>query len=422
MKKFLIIYPNWLPSNAVGVQRSRLIIDFIDKFGWEPILLTVKSKYLEEEKSFDLIKLEKSGIKIHYVDALPVNKKYRLFGDISLRAFPFLLIKSIKILKENNINIIWIPIPPFYTSLIGRIIKILYPNVKYGIDYIDPWVHDFPGKNRRFSRAWFSHYLSHIFEPIAVKKASFISGVSENYYKSVIIRNKSLSYIEHVAMPYGFNINDYTFKTTNTTLVWNYDSRVNYPYLYAGAFLPKSRYYFEILFKCLSHLKKSKSLKEGTHFYFLGTGSVVEDSITNLALKYGIEELITEITYRISYLEILNHLSNCYGVLVIGSVEQHYTASKIFQSILSKKPIFSVFHKASSVVKILKETNTADYLVEFDPLESHSKFEMDCLSVFENFMVGKNSWTPNFKALEIYSAENSASSLAKIFNKVSHTN
>ena len=51
--------------------------------------------------------------------------------------------------------------------------------------------------------------------------------------------------------------------------------------------------------------------------------------------------------------------------MVIGSTEVHYTASKTFQAILSKRPVFSIFHELSSANSILKEVKADTYSVEY---------------------------------------------------------
>ena len=76
MKKRLIIYPNWLPSNSVGVQRVRLITNFINDFGWEVYLLTVNPDYIEEEKCTDLLLLQSKYLNVELVNALSVFNKF----------------------------------------------------------------------------------------------------------------------------------------------------------------------------------------------------------------------------------------------------------------------------------------------------------------------------------------------------------
>ncbi len=77
-----------------------------------------------------------------------------------------------------------------------------------------------------FFRHWFSTNVARFLEPIAVKKASLITGVAESYYKGVMERNPLLLHQAVVgAMPYGgektdheklsgLNIQPWLFKLT----------------------------------------------------------------------------------------------------------------------------------------------------------------------------------------------------------------
>ncbi|WP_187260565.1 glycosyltransferase family protein [Pontibacter beigongshangensis] len=413
MKKLLIIYPNWVPSNAVGVQRVRLITNYLHQFGWEPTILTVNSKFYEEETSSDLIKIANPNIKVEYVDAKK-SSKIRLYGDIALRAFGNLKRKAIEIVKEQNIDFIWTPIPPFYTALIARSVHDA-TGVPYAIDYIDPWVHEFPGSNNLFSRAKLATLVANILEPIAVKKVSVFTGVSEAYFLPVLKRNPKLKDVAFCGMPYGFDSNDYKVKPDNTELMWDGRDEV-IPFVYAGAFLPNAHYFLNTLFEIISELRKSGELDNRIRFYFVGTSYTSLKSIQDYANENGIEDIVTENRERISYLEVLNNLSCAAGVLAIGSTEPHYTASKIFQSVLSSKPVFAVFHHLSTVVKILKDTNADQYLVKYIDSESKEQLRKKMKNSFISFINTSKGWHPRFEALDQYSAKNSAKALASVLN------
>lgn len=181
MKKLLIIYPNWIPSNAVGVQRVRLIVNFLEDFGWVPIIITVSSEYYEEEISWDLKNLVRLGLKVEYVKAEKQRKLFRIYGDIALRAFFNLRKRATEIVKSEKIDYIWAPIPPFYTALIANQVH-KATGVPYGIDYIDPWVHEFPGSEKIFSRAKLASKLARFLEPFAVKEASFFRSIRSLFF------------------------------------------------------------------------------------------------------------------------------------------------------------------------------------------------------------------------------------------------
>jgi hypothetical protein len=86
MKKILIIYPHFPPSNLAGVHRPRLFAQHLKSFGWEPVILTVHEKFYEEELDWNLHKLLTSEIRIEKVNAFKITKP-RLIGDIGLRGF-----------------------------------------------------------------------------------------------------------------------------------------------------------------------------------------------------------------------------------------------------------------------------------------------------------------------------------------------
>jgi hypothetical protein len=66
-----------------------------------------------------------------------------------------------------------------------------------------------------------------------------------------------------------------------------------------------------------------------------------------------VADLVREVPQRIPYLEALGVLSRSNGLLLLGSDEPHYTASKIYPALMSGRPFVSVFHRASSAHAIL---------------------------------------------------------------------
>ena len=121
MKKVLIIYPHWHPANLAGVHRPRLIGNFLKSFGWTPRILTVQKEYFEETPDHDFKRTFSSDFEVTRVKALK-NGKPRIIGDIGLRAFYQLYKKAREIIETEKIDFIWLPIPSFYNSLLGRLL------------------------------------------------------------------------------------------------------------------------------------------------------------------------------------------------------------------------------------------------------------------------------------------------------------
>jgi len=420
LKNILILYPHFPPSNLAGVHRARLFAQHLPSFGWKPIVLTVHEKYYEEALDHGLEKLLPPGLRIEKTSAFSIGS-FRLIGDIGLRAFFQLYQKAKQLIQSEKIDFLYIPIPSFYCALLGRWLH-HSTKVKYGIDYIDPWVHRFPGSDKIFSRHWFSTRLAVWLEPVAVKHASLITGVAEGYYKGVKERNPHLlTRAVFGAMPYGGEERDHLivnnigvesclFKKKKDTI----------RFVYAGAMLPKAYAPLEQIFKAIQH---NAEIFRNIEFHFIGTGKGSDDpasfNIKPLAEKYNLwHNIIFEYPQRIPYLDVLVHLNNADGIFILGSTEPHYTPSKTYQAILSNKPVLAVLHQESTAVRVLKESG-AGIVLEFDGNEGLQKIENDfpaSMEDFKSFIKTYNKNTIRKELFDQYSAKNITQTLASLLN------
>lgn len=413
MKNLLIIYPHWPPSNLAGVHRARLISNYLSEFGWQAHVLTVSEEFYEEAHDAEIVKTVNPKTQVYKVAAKSIRNTNRYVGDIGLRAFRNLEQKAIEIINEKSIDFLWAPIPSFYNAVIARRVH-NSTGIPYGIDYIDPWVDSFVGQEKIFSKAWLSNRLAHVLEPYSVKKASLISGVSEAYYQSVLKRNFSDAKIKHIGMPYGFDPHDHDIKIKDVSIPWHRNIEA---YVYAGAFLPASHTFLDVLFDYIQKEKVEGNWPVNRRLYFIGTGRYPGKQILEYAKEHDIQEIVFELHDRRPFLEVLNLLSQSSGVMVIGSTEKHYTASKIFQSLLSKQPVFSIFHAESSVVKILSDCQAKDYLVQYEEnIGEH--FRADLFQKASSFFQKEKEWNPNLSALDKYSAKESARLLVEKLNEI----
>lgn len=418
MKKILIITPHYPPSNLAAVHRSRLFAQHLPAFGWEPIILTVHEQYYEEKLDWNLHQLLPEKQRIEKVAAFPV-KRPRLVGDIGLRAFVQLYRRARYIIEAEKIDFLYIPIPSFYVALLGRWLH-QSTGVRYGIDYIDPWVHRFPGTERKFSRHWWSTKIARILEPIAVKKASLITGVAEGYYRGVLERNPALAKTAVFgAMPYGGEISDHERLKQLDLAPYLFEKKPSkFQLVYAGAMLPKAYAPLEAIFKAIS---ADGVLFKDLEVHFIGTGSKVNDpesyNIRPLAERYGLwQKSIFEYPARIPYLDVLVHLSAADGVFILGSTEPHYTPSKTYQAVLSKKPVLAVLHQNSTGCQVLDKSN-AGIVLSFNGSEDLRGIESQFADTFRSYIALTTHFDPgtvDFKAFDQYSAYNVTRDLVKL--------
>ena len=424
MRKLLIITPHYPPSNLAAVHRSRLFAQHLPSFGWKPIILTVHEKYYEESLDWDLFNLIPDNQRIVKSPAFNITKP-RLIGDIGLRGFFQLRRRALELVKTEKIDFVYIPVPSFYMALIG---PYLYKKtgVKYGIDYIDPWVHHFPGSEKLFSRHWFSTQLAKFLEPIAVKHASLITGVSEGYYTPVLERNPHLKkQAITAAMPYGGEESDHVFIKQSGTCIqpgtrdegqWTGEQPTDvlfplkkdnvFRFVYAGAMLPKAYKPLEEIFKALHSLQllQPNQPLQPFQLHFIGTLGTIKP----LAEKYGLwQSSVFEYPDRIAYLDVLKNLDAADGIFILGSTEPHYTPSKVYQGVLSQKPILAVLHKRSTAVNVLNESG-AGYCVLMDGEHDLDTLGARFIQQLNEYLKWSKTFDPNSvnkEAFEQYSAK-----------------
>jgi hypothetical protein len=422
LKKILIITPHFPPSNLAAVHRSRLFAQHLPAYNWEPIILTVDEMFYEEKLDWDLHKLLPKRLRIEKVNAFKITTP-RVIGDIGLRAF-FQLYKKAKHLIENEqIDFLYILIPSFYVALLGRLLH-FRTRIKYGIDYIDPWVHIFPGSNKLFSRHWFSSKIAIFLEPIAIQKAVLITGVAEGYYQGVIDRNPHLlKQALFQAMPYGGEYEDHIKLKSLNLNPYLFQKKENiFQLIYAGAMLPKAYNLIDQIFMSIS---ANKEIFQNVEFHFIGTGKSPNDkngfNIKPLAEKYGLwQTYIFEYPLRIPYLDVLIHLNNADAIFILGSIEPHYTPSKVFQGVLSGKPIFAVLHKKSTACSVIKGSNAGlvlDFNGENEVMNICKKFSISFQDFFL-FVKGFDSFKVNKSGFQEYNAYEVTRLLADKLNEL----
>jgi hypothetical protein len=422
MRTVLIISPHFPPSNLVGAHRARLFAMHLPDFGWEPVILTVDPRYYEERPDHHLSRLVPDGVRIEKAGAFPVTRP-RLIGDIGLRGLFQLYRKAKKLIRENKIDFLLVTIPSFYPALLGRWLH-ASTGVAYGIDYQDPWVHRFPGSDRLFSRHWFSMKLSGLLEPIAVKKAALITGVAEGYYKGVLDRNPRLQgRVITGAMPIGGEKADHDNVSGLGLRPYLFDKTPGkIRLMYAGAMLPKAYLPLEAILETIS---RNPGVFSNLEIYFVGTGKTPDDpegyNIRPLAEKFGLwNTVIFEHPCRIPYLEVLVHLKAVDGVFILGSTEPHYTPSKVYQGILSHKPILAVLHQASSAVAVIRSAG-AGVVLSFDGEPEVVRIKAEFKEVyqrFKDFMMNFDPKQVNMEAFEQYSARQGTARLAELLEKL----
>jgi len=361
MKRVALVAAHFPPSNLAAVHRTRLWAQHLNEFGWQPIIVTTHWRHYEEELDWDLVSLVDSSLEIIRTKALP-TRPIRLVGDIGIRGFWWHYQALQKLAALSAIDFIHITVPSNFSAPLGRLVYERH-HIPYGIDYIDPWIHQWPEAKVVLSKAWCSYQLGKILEPWAVQKASLITGVAPLYFQDVLDRNPEIrNRIITRSMPYGSSAKDFEQVGTKRQLPTLFDPNDGrFHLVYAGALLPKAQLVLDRLLEALGILKENRpDLMSRLRLHFIGTGRSATDKagyqVLPRAINCGVGAAVSEHPHRMSYADVLTHLIHASGIVILGSTEPHYTPSKVFQAIQARRPIFALLHQASTAHKVIAES------------------------------------------------------------------
>ena len=419
-RRIALVSGHFAPSNLVGAHRARLWSRHLPEFGWQPIIVTGDPQRYEERPDPDLERLMAPGLRVIHASTLP-TRPIRLVGDIGVRAFWGCYRALAALAAKREIDFVLVTIPSNFLAPVGRLIHRRY-GVPYGIDYQDPWVNRWPGIDRPFSRAWGSHRLANWLEPWAVRDAALITAMAPGYVAGMLERNPAVADRAVLAyMPMGSAPEDFALVRDLHRAPFLFDpGDGRWHMIYAGALLPAG---FVVLEAFLSGLRALRELAPEVaarlRVHFVGTGTSPDDprghQVLPRARRAGVEKMVSEHPHRIGYVDTLSHLMQSNAVLVLGSTEPHYTPSKVFQAMLSRRPVFAMLHEKSTAVEMIRQAHAGwvTTLTE-ESLPDPADVATALRSFIEN--AGFDADVVDRTAFEAYSARESTRVLAEALN------
>lgn len=429
MKTVLIISPSFPPVNAADMHRVRQSVRYFEEFGYRPIVMAVKPTANENGKDELLTETLPKNLEIIWVNAFATRWTRKIgLGALGIRSLYYYWMAGNRLLKTRKVDIIYFSTTMFPVLILGAYWKNRF-GISYIIDMQDPWhstyYQDKP-KHERPAKYWFSYRLNKFLEPIAMTKVSGIIAVSQGYCDMLQSRYSNITPANCTVIPFGAFDKDFEVlksanqhHKTNTFLTTN---KTNILYIgRGGADMAQS---LTIIFEAFKiGLKNDAELFSKIVFNFIGTsyasGSSGQKSIQPIAQKMEISEFVMEQTGRIPYFDSLQLLLQADILLIPGSNDPNYTASKLYPYIMACKPILAVFSATSSVIDILKETNSGEYVgVDFSNIDN---FQIKSNELYQKWksMLEKLPYQPatNWSAFEQYTAKQMTRKQVEFFDK-----
>lgn len=424
-EKLLIITYYWPPAGGPGVQRWLKFVKYLPDFGIQPIVyipenptypivdenlvnevsdkaIILKQKIFEPYQLASF--LSKNKTKKMNSGIIPNQKKQSFLdkvflwirGNLFIPDARFFWVKPSvayleKYIQENNIDTIVTSGPPHSLHLIGLELKKKL-NLHWFADFRDPWTTIGYHKSLRLSN-------------IAAQKHKDLESQVLNTADTIIVTSKTtktefeaLTTKPIVVITNGFDVEKVEQQSLDT----------KFSLAHIGSFLSarNPKLLWESLIELTAEIPDFKS-----HLEIKLIGAVsqeVLDSITN----FGLNDYLNNLGY-VSHQEAIAHQRKS-QVLLLIEIDSEETKSiipgKLFEYMVSNRPIIAIGPNGSDFAEIIKNTNTG---VFFDYSEK-AKLKSLILEHYNQFLEGKLQ--SHGIGLQKYSRKNLTQELAQLIN------
>jgi hypothetical protein len=366
MARVLMVSPHFPPDASAGAHRVRLLAPHLEAHGWQPTVLAVDPRDDLGRLDHELGDLVPPGLRLVRCRAWSSRWTRRLgVGDLGLRAFLGLYRACRALLRNEKFDALFVTVYPTYPALLGPIFKRRL-GIPFVLDYQDPWVGAWgatvgPGRGGRPDlKSRVARALATRLEPRAARAADGITAVSTAIYEDVRRRHPGLGRTPCTAIPLGGEPADFDHVQRQPRPNRYFDPKDGRAHLcYVGTVLPMGLETLRAVLKAVARLRdRQPALFARLRLHFLGTSNQTTPDaprrVLDIARELGVVHCDVEIAPRIPYLDALTVLVQATGILLMGSSERHYTASKLYPALLAERPILAVYHAESSVVEILR--------------------------------------------------------------------
>jgi len=404
MKKILFISYYFPPFGGVGSQRSVKFVKYLPYYNWQPIILTVNKKYYYNKIDKSFLKDIPVDIKIIRTKMVSgpknnfLNKLFQLLSILDSKIWWILYAYKIakKIIKENEINIIYSTGDPFSSFVFAYLLAKRYKK-KFVIDFRDGWIKD-PRNKEKNLLGKLNGLLSIPFFKTVLKKSSAIILATYGMYNAFV--NSFPQYKNKLhCINNGFDKDDFS------RLKPNKEAHNKFHLAFSGS-LYKDRdpkYFFD----AIKHIKNNrKDIYDKLQINFWGF-------VDNIFLNKYKHLNIVHFEKKINHDNLLNKIINTDILVFIGErIEnnQQITSSKVFEYIATHKPILVLCSKKMGAYKIIKESGLGIFCNINNPIDIADKI----IKAVE----GNVEVNPNIKKINKYFRKKLTYKLSQIFNQL----
>ena len=346
-------------------------LPYLAEFGWQADVLAVEASFAGVVHDALLARALPADLKVIRVTAVPARITRLLgFQGLAWRSLWSLYKHGCEALRTREYDLVFFSTTVFPVITLGRLWHRRF-RVPYMVDFQDPWQTDYydrpgaprpPGGPVKYRAA---RMLARLLEPYAMRKAGGFMSVSPDYSHALVERYHWLAKTPNLVLPFAASEGDFQMVKASGVKQSVFDpADGNTHWVYAGVAGPVMAFALRAFFTALGRARALHPERYArVRIHFVGTDYApaqrAKKSVEPLACELGVDDMITEHPARIPYFEALRCLLDADALIVPGSDDPSYSASKIYPYILARKPMLAIFHEGSPAVITLRSTSAA---------------------------------------------------------------
>lgn len=355
-------------------------------------------------------------VAIHRVRA-PTNRLH--VNTLAFRAWESLAAKGGELLASGRFDLVFFSTTEFLVHLLGVRWQREF-RVPFCMDFQDPWVNEYYRQNPKVippgGRVKYAlmDRINRWAERRVVRACDGFLAVSQSYLNDLAVRyGVDAQRYPSLVLAFPADPSELSLTAPNTVQagIWRYVGRGG----------PDMRLAASAFFFAWARSRRTQPDSGPQRFEALGTSYAAagkgERSIEPLAGAYGLADVCNESPDRLGYLAMLVTIRSSAALVVFGSDDPSYTASKIYPYLLSRRPLLAIFHEQSSVVGLIKSVG-GGVCVTFSSSDS---IETLGNKIFERWFANR-SWCESValdsKNFEPFTAKAQAQQLKGWFDRV----
>ncbi|MBI2795312.1 MAG: hypothetical protein HYX65_01230 [Gemmatimonadetes bacterium] len=365
-RRVLMVSPHFPPDTSAATHRVRLLAPAVAAAGWEPVVLTLTPGSYEGRLEPALLDLVPPSLRVERVPAWPPSRTRWLgVGDLGLRAWTALRARARALLAAERFDAVFWTVYPSWPASSGPGLA-HEAGAAFVLDLQDPWVGAWgrtvgggPGGTPDL-KSRVTRLLSLPLERRTVCAADGLSGVSNGTLDEVLARVHPPRDLPRAQLPLVANAADVALarRTPLLTPPWNAgDGRTHLVWL--GTLLPAGIVVMQAILAALHQaVERDPSLADRLRLHCFGTSNETRigapGRVMPIAREAGVEGLVTEQAERLDYLDALRILVRADAIVLGGSTEPHYTASRIYPALLAQRPLIAIYLEGSHSARALR--------------------------------------------------------------------